>query len=142
MGQAKVAITPQLNPSARLLSDLPSIKLETISLCYRNWQIGTKVIDGQLWLQWQHPHERSPRYGTLVLDNRLAEAIHHVQSLIDLTIKLEQEANSHSLNPQLSSPDTKGSARAESHSPNSAPLTSKDLKEDIGEFLMVHGRWG
>jgi hypothetical protein len=60
------------------------------SLTYRNWTISSKVINGQLWLCWQHPSESFPRYNFPVGDRSLSEAVRHVRFMIDLAIKLEE----------------------------------------------------
>lgn len=59
---------------------------------YRDWLIGTKVIDGRLWIRWQHPAESFPRYNCPVGEKGLAETIRYVRLLIDMAIKLEQDA--------------------------------------------------
>jgi hypothetical protein len=57
---------------------------------YRDWKISTQVIEGKLWLRWQHPLEDFPRYSYPVGHRGLAEAVHQVRFFIDLAIKLEQ----------------------------------------------------
>ncbi|MEC4984232.1 MAG: hypothetical protein SAJ37_13710 [Oscillatoria sp. PMC 1068.18] len=59
-------------------------------ICYRNWLITTKVINGKLWLRWQHPAENFPRYSYPIGERELADTISYVRLLIDLAIKLEQ----------------------------------------------------
>ncbi len=59
---------------------------------YRGWLISTKVIDGQLWLRWQHPEEDFPRYSYPVTERGLADTIRYARYLINLSIKLEEEA--------------------------------------------------
>lgn len=56
---------------------------------YQNWSISTKVIEGQLWVRWQHPKESFPRYSYPVSDRGLSETIRHVKFLIDLAVRLE-----------------------------------------------------
>ena len=60
-------------------------------LRYRGWLIHTKVIDGHLWLRWQHPRDSFPRYSYPVTERGLADTIHFARYLIDLAIKLENE---------------------------------------------------
>ncbi len=57
---------------------------------YRDWSISSKIIDRQLWLQWQHPNETFPRYGYPVTERGLADTIRYARFLIDLIIKLEE----------------------------------------------------
>jgi hypothetical protein len=57
---------------------------------YRDWSISSKIIDRQLWLQWQHPNEPFPRYGYPVTERGLADTIRYARFLIDLIIKLEE----------------------------------------------------
>jgi hypothetical protein len=71
-------------------SNLADTAIEKIPAQYRSWPISTKVIDGQLWLRWQHPKENFPRYGCPVTDAGIATTISHVRFLIDLAIKLEE----------------------------------------------------
>jgi len=66
------------------------IGLQLKPIRYRNWLITTKVIDKQLWLRWQHPHEITPRYSYPVTDRGLADTIRYARYLIDLTIQLEE----------------------------------------------------
>lgn len=61
-------------------------------LRYRGWLIHTKVIDGHLWLRWQHPRDSFPRYSYPVTERGLAGTIHYARYLIDLIIKLEEES--------------------------------------------------
>lgn len=60
---------------------------------YKGWLITTKLINGKLWLRWQHPQESFPRCSCPVSDRGLAETIRHVRFFIDLAIKLEKEAD-------------------------------------------------
>ncbi len=57
---------------------------------YRDWLITTKLIDGQLWLRWQHPKESFPRYSYPVTERGLADTIRYARFLIDIAIKLEE----------------------------------------------------
>lgn len=125
IGQTKAPINPQFSSHVRLLSDTPSIQLTNISISYRNWRISTKAIHGQMWLQWQHPKEKFPRYGIQVFDNRLSDTIRYARFLIDSIINLEQETETHSPDPQPSS--------LEGHA---------ELGEDAEEFLLMESRWG
>ncbi len=70
----------------------PEASLQIKPLRYRGWLISTKVIDGQLWLRWQHPRESFPRYNYPVTERGLADTIRFARSLIDLVIKLEEES--------------------------------------------------
>ncbi|MFB2983549.1 hypothetical protein [Microseira sp. BLCC-F43] len=65
--------------------------IEQIPGGYKGWSITTKLINGKLWLRWQHPKENLPRYGCLVGENGLNATIDHVRMMIDLMIKLESE---------------------------------------------------
>lgn len=57
---------------------------------YRDWLISTKLINKQLWLQWQHPDETFPRYSYPVTEIGLANTIRYARYLIDLSIRLEE----------------------------------------------------
>ncbi len=70
----------------------PEASLQTQPLRYRNWLISTKVIDGHLWLRWQHPRESFPRYSYPVTERGLADTIRFARYLIDVVIKLEEES--------------------------------------------------
>lgn len=59
---------------------------------YKGWSINTQLINGKLWVRWQHPQECFPRYGCPVNSAGIAATINHVRFLIDLSIKLELEA--------------------------------------------------
>lgn len=61
-------------------------------LRYRGWLIHTKIIEGHLWLRWQHPRDSFPRYSYPVTERGLADTIHYARYLIDLIIKLEEES--------------------------------------------------
>lgn len=63
--------------------------LQAQPIRYRNWLISTKVIDGRLWLQWQHPNESFPRYSYPITERGLADTIRFARFMIDLAIKLE-----------------------------------------------------
>ncbi|HEY9666853.1 MAG TPA: hypothetical protein V6C91_08605 [Coleofasciculaceae cyanobacterium] len=65
--------------------------LQMKPLRYRGWLISTKVVDGQLWLRWQHPRESFPRYSYPVTERGLADTIRFARFLIDLAIRLENE---------------------------------------------------
>lgn len=56
---------------------------------YKDWSICTKLINGKLWLRWQHPKENIARYGCLVGEEGLSATIDHVRTMIDLMIQLE-----------------------------------------------------
>jgi hypothetical protein len=71
---------------------MPEANLQMKPLRYRGWLISTKVIDGQLWLRWQHPRESFPRYSYPVTERGLADTIRFARYLIDLVIKLEEES--------------------------------------------------
>lgn len=71
------------------------IKVEPSHIRYRDWIITTKLINGQLWVRWQHPAESFPRYNYPVRDKGLAETIRYVRLLIDMATKLEQDAEKH-----------------------------------------------
>ncbi|MBZ8183218.1 hypothetical protein [Oscillatoria salina] len=66
--------------------------LQGKAIYYRNWLIKTKVINGKLWLRWQHPAENFPRYSYPVGERGLSDTIRYVRLLIDLAITLEQGA--------------------------------------------------
>lgn len=73
-------------------SSSPDTGLKRNYTRYRGWLIGIKVIDGCLWLQWQHPEDNFFRYNYPVNEKGLAETIKYVRFLIDMAIKLEQDA--------------------------------------------------
>jgi hypothetical protein len=73
-------------------ANTPEATLQMKPMRYRSWLISTKVIDGQLWLRWQHPRESFPRYSYPVTDRGLADTIRFARFLIDLVIKLEDES--------------------------------------------------
>ena len=73
-------------------ANTPEASLQMKPMRYRSWLISTKVIDGQLWLRWQHPRESFPRYSYPVTDRGLADTIRFARFLIDLVIKLEDES--------------------------------------------------
>lgn len=62
---------------------------------YKGWSLTTKLMNGKLWLRWQHPKENLPRYGCLVGEDGLNATIDHVRTMIDLMINLESEVNKH-----------------------------------------------
>ena len=72
---------------------LNSLKVnnEQIPTRYKGWLIATKLINGKLWLRWQHPKENIPRYGCPIAEEGLSATLDRVQLMIDLTIKLESE---------------------------------------------------
>lgn len=57
---------------------------------YRDWLISTKLINKQLWLRWQHPHEAFPRYSYPVTERGLADTMRYARYIIDLAIRLEE----------------------------------------------------
>ncbi|MEC4804133.1 MAG: hypothetical protein SAJ12_02590 [Jaaginema sp. PMC 1079.18] len=67
-----------------------TLLLERQPIYYHNWTIVTKVINGQLWLCWQHPDESFPRYNLPIGDRSLSDAVRHVCFTIDVAIKLEE----------------------------------------------------
>jgi hypothetical protein len=73
-------------------ANTPEASLQMKPMRYRSWLISTKVIDGQLWLRWQHPRESFPRYSYPVTERGLADTIRFARFLIDLVIKLEDES--------------------------------------------------
>jgi len=66
--------------------------IDQIPVRYKGWVISTKVINGKLWLHWQHPKENFPRYGCPLNDAGVEFTINHLRFMIDLAIKLEIEA--------------------------------------------------
>ena len=82
-------------PEYRQSSDLSNANLEQIPVRYRGWRISTKVSNCKLWLRWQHPQEDFPRYGCPLNEEDIASSIDNVRLLIDLAIKLEEEASKH-----------------------------------------------
>lgn len=68
------------------------LDIEKAPTRYRGWSITTQVIDGQLWVRWQHPQESFPRYGCPVTEEGMAVTIEQARSLIDLAIQLEERA--------------------------------------------------
>lgn len=93
IGLFDLDITPSESKAAAA-EHLGEMNLNQQPVVHRGWLITTKVINGQLWLRWQHPQESFPRYSCLVRDRGMAETIRHVRFLIDLAINLEQEAES------------------------------------------------
>lgn len=88
--------------SQGLKSSKPTLKfsdsqLEQIPVGYKGWRISTKVINGKLWLRWQHPDENFPRYGCPVSEEGLEITINHVKFLINLANKLEDEVKNKGL---------------------------------------------
>ncbi len=73
-------------------TEIPNSGLPLQPLRYRDWLISTKIVDKQLWLRWQHPCENYPRYSCPVTDKGLADTIRYARAMIDLVIKLEEEA--------------------------------------------------
>jgi hypothetical protein len=73
-------------------ANTPETSLQMKPLRYRGWLINTKVVDGQLWLRWQHPRESFPRYSYPVTERGLADTIRFARYLIDLVIKMEEES--------------------------------------------------
>lgn len=65
--------------------------IEQIPGRYKGWSISTKLINGKLWLRWQHPQENLSRYGCLVGEGGLTATIDHVRGMIDLMIHLESD---------------------------------------------------
>ncbi len=85
-------LTPTTQQQESESSSKSTISSQPCHISYRNWLIGTKVIDGRLWIRWQHPAESFPRYNYPVGEKGLAETIRYVRFLIDMAIKLEQDA--------------------------------------------------
>ncbi|MBD2743612.1 hypothetical protein [Coleofasciculus sp. FACHB-1120] len=76
-------------PQSSLASNVVETDIKEVPSQYKDWSISTKVIDGKLWLRWQHPQESFPRFGCPVNEAGIASTISHVRFLIDLAIKLE-----------------------------------------------------
>ncbi|MFB2935883.1 hypothetical protein ACE1B6_11575 [Aerosakkonemataceae cyanobacterium BLCC-F154] len=89
-------IKPSIDTSNPIPQFLDS-QLEQIPVRYKGWKISTKVINGKLWLRWQHPHENFPRYGCPVSEEGLEVTINNVKFLINLANKLEEELKIKSL---------------------------------------------
>ncbi len=150
IGQTRAPITPQFRADAGLLSNSPDMEFPELSMRYRDWQIGTKVIHGQLWLQWQHPQEKFPRYAIQVFDNRIADTIARAQLLIDLIIGLEQEAAPDPIYPQVITLDIADCHSLDSHvhlhnngsNSHSAPVSASDTWKEQEEFSLIENRWG
>ena len=70
--------------------NISSSSLPPQPIQYRDWLITTKVVDKQLWLRWQHPHETIARYGYPVTERGLVDTIRQACYLIDLSIGLEE----------------------------------------------------
>jgi hypothetical protein len=91
------------NTTTMLLTSQPEITTSPKSLAvdaeiparYKGWSISSKVINGKLWLRWQHPQENIPRYGCPVGEGGLSATVNHVRLMIDLTMKLESETHNH-----------------------------------------------
>lgn len=86
------------HPVAKISDSL----LEQIPVRYKGWGISTKVINGKLWLRWQHPNENFPRYGCPVSEEGLEVTINNVKFLINLANKLEDELKTKGLRRQSS----------------------------------------
>ncbi|MBD1893243.1 MULTISPECIES: hypothetical protein [unclassified Coleofasciculus] len=80
---------PPSQPQPSVTSNVLDTDVKEVPSQYKGWSISTKVIDGKLWLRWQHPQESFPRFGCPVNEAGLASTIGHVRFLIDLAIKLE-----------------------------------------------------
>ena len=76
-------------PQATTLPTTSSRVLLPTAIQYRGWSIQTKVINGQMWVRWQHSLDDCSRYGCLVMEAGFDATISHAQSLIDATIDLE-----------------------------------------------------
>jgi hypothetical protein len=72
--------------------DFPSGDLSLIPTQYKGWRISSKVINGKLWVRWQHPQESFPRYGCSIGEAGIAGTVSHIKLFIDLAIRLEEEA--------------------------------------------------
>jgi len=66
-----------------------NLLLQRKPIAYRGWLISTQVIEGKLWLRWQHPAEDFPRYRHAIEGRGLSEVIRHIRFSIDLAMKLE-----------------------------------------------------
>jgi hypothetical protein len=73
------------------------VNSDLVPVRYKGWTIATKVINGKLWLHWQHPQESLPRYGCPVSEEGLAATINHVRFMIDLMMNLESEVQKHNM---------------------------------------------
>lgn len=73
----------------KLIGNFSETELQQLPARYKGWLISTKVINGKLWLRWQHPDESFPRYGCPVTDGDIASTISHIRLMIDIAIKLE-----------------------------------------------------
>ncbi|MFE1746566.1 hypothetical protein [Coleofasciculus sp. H7-2] len=82
---------PSSQPQFSVPSNAADTDIKEVPSQYKGWSISTKVIDGKLWLRWQHPQEFFPQFGCPVNEAGLASTISHVRFLIDLAIKLESE---------------------------------------------------
>lgn len=72
-------------------SNLSDNKAQQIPAQYKGWRLSTKLINGKLWLRWQHPKESFARFGCPINQDDIASTINHGRFLIDLAIKLEEE---------------------------------------------------
>lgn len=145
--QTKDSTTHQFGINAPLLSNTPNNKYPHISIHYRNWRISTKAIHGQVWLQWQHPQESFPRYGTPVVDNRLSDTLRYARAQIDLMIELEQQAQMDSISQPSSQESTNSYSfdvhvGANGNTPHSVSSILPEPAEDLEEFLLSQSRWG
>lgn len=66
-------------------------EIQQIPTQYKGWRLTTKLINGKLWLRWQHPQESFARFGCPINQDDITSTINHVRFLIDLAIKLEEE---------------------------------------------------
>ncbi|MGB5969957.1 MAG: hypothetical protein WBG70_16700 [Spirulinaceae cyanobacterium] len=71
------------------LSKADSSYLQQFPAKYRNWFIRLKTVHGQLWLKWQHPQDKFPRYGCPINQADVVATVNYVCHMIDLSIELE-----------------------------------------------------
>lgn len=57
-------------------------------ILYRGWQIQTKLINGDIWLQFGNSPDKLMSLSYPVIEEGLSSALDRVRLLIDLSIKL------------------------------------------------------
>lgn len=92
LSKAPVMMMLVSEPECPQPSNVNNNSVQQVPAQYRGWRITTKLNNGKLWLRWQHPNETFPRYGCPLNENEIGSSIDHVRFLIDLAIKLEEEA--------------------------------------------------
>lgn len=77
-------------PQHTALPDFSDLEQKPALFRYKGWSINPQLVDGQLWLRWQHPEDSFSRYGCPTTKASLFSTVKYVQSLIDMIINLEE----------------------------------------------------